>query len=204
MNAVRAAHALVVAAALACGCGSDVSTSPTPSPGPAPSTVPSPAPSPSPAPTPFTFTRSGRVTDLTSGAPLQSTTVQVLDGPDANRVATADATGAFRIDDLRLAGFTVRFRHDGYDAVHRGVQLVVDTSLDIAMRPVMQSLEGPWSGTLTATPTGSGTETTAIPEIRVEHTGSSLAGSYPNGMGLLPGRLPMRRKSDRRGRSPEQ
>jgi hypothetical protein len=42
----------------------------------------------------------------------------------ADRMTTSDATGAFQLAGLRLAGFTVRFRHDGYDSrpEHRHLQ----------------------------------------------------------------------------------
>jgi hypothetical protein len=79
---------------------------------------------------------------MNTGVPLTATTVAILDGPDAGRTATTDSVGAFQIADLRLAGFTVRFRNDGYDSVFRSVMLVSDTSLAIAMRPAMQSLAG--------------------------------------------------------------
>src|SRR5262245_40282721 len=74
---------------------------------------------------------------------LASTSVAILDGPDAGRTVITDSSGSFEIGDLRFAGFAVRFRHEGYDSAFRAVTLVSDTSLAIAMRPAMGRSRGP-------------------------------------------------------------
>jgi len=179
----RAVRVALCATILACG-----SKSPTaPEPSPAPTPVPSPAPQPPPTPP---FTLSGRVVDLNTTGPLASTSVAILDGPDAGRTAITDSSGTFEIGDLRLAGFTVRFRHEGYDSVFRGVTLASDTSLAIALRPAMQSLTGTWTGSLTAvTPNTSSPQTESIPELNVTHTGAEISGVYPNTVVLFSGTL---------------
>ena len=166
-------------------CGSDAPTAPTPSPAPAPSPVPAPSPTPPPAAAP-PFTLSGRVTDLNTGAPLAVTSVTIIDGTDTGRTTTTDAAGAFQLADLGLGGRTVRFRHEGYDSVFRGVTLVSDTSVSIGMRPAMQSLAGTWTGSLTVTMSNTpNPQTTSIPELNITHTGADISGVYPNTVVLL-------------------
>ena len=180
---------LVALCILLVACGSDAPTTPTPSPAPAPSPVPAPSPTPPPAAAP-PFTLSGRVTDLTTGAPLAVTSVTIVDGTDTGRTATTDATGAFQLADLGLGGRTVRFRHDGYDSVFRGVTLVSDTSVAIGMRPAMQSLAGTWTGSLTVTTSNTPTpQTTSIPELNMTHAGADISGVYPNTVVLFTGTL---------------
>ena len=183
-------RALLVALCVSlAACGSDAPTTPTPSPAPAPSPVPAPSPTPPPAAAP-PFTLSGRVTDLTTGAPLAVTSVTIVDGTDTGRTATTDATGAFQLADLGLGGRTVRFRHDGYDSVFRGVTLVSDTSVAIGMRPAMQSLAGTWTGSLTVTTSNTpNPQTTSIPELNMTHAGADISGVYPNTVVLFTGTL---------------
>jgi hypothetical protein len=136
------------------------------------------------------FTLSGRVTDLNTGAALTATSVTILDGPDASRAAVTDATGEFHITDLRLAGFTVRFRHEGYDSVFRGITLVSDTAVSIGMRPAMQSLAGTWTGSVTVTTSSApNPQTSSIPELNITHAGADISGAYPNTIVLLAGTL---------------
>jgi len=170
--------AVAVLCAMLSGCGSNAPTTPTPSPAPVP--VPAPVPSPPPAPVP-PFTLSGRVSDASSGMPLGATSVVIIDGANLNRSTTTDADGAFQLPDLGLGGFAVRFRHDGYDSVFRGVQLSADTSVNVPMRPAMQSLAGTWTGSLTQTTSnGPPPQTMAIAELNLTHTGPDSAGIYPN------------------------
>ena len=146
-----------------------------------------PAPAPAAGP-PFTI--SGRVTDLTSGSPLAATSVTVIDGADVDRTTATDASGAFQLSGLALGGRMLRFRHDGYDSVFRGVQLVADASLSIQMRPAMQSLAGTWTGSLTVTTPGTpNAQTTSIPELNLTHAGSDISGVYPNTIVLFTGTL---------------
>ena len=173
---------------MACG-GAGAPTTPTPSPAPAPAPTPVPAPGPAPAPGP-PFTISGRVTDLTGGSPLAATSVAIIDGADLNRATATDASGTFALSGLTLGGRMLRFRHDGYDSVFRGVQLVADTSLSIQMRPAMQSLAGTWTGTLTETrPTTPNPQTESVPELNVTQTGADMSGVYPNTVVLFTGTL---------------
>jgi hypothetical protein len=113
--------------------------------------------------------------------PLGATSVVIIDGANLNRSTTTDADGAFQLPDLELGGFAVRFRHEGYDSVFRGIQLFADTSVSVPMRPAMQSLAGTWTGTMTeTTANGSPPQTGAIPELNLTHTGADIAGIFPN------------------------
>ena len=114
----------------------------------------------------------------------------IIDGADLNRATATDASGTFQLTGLSLGGRMLRFRHDGYDSVFRGVQLVADTSLSIQMRPAMQSLAGTWTGTLTeTTPTAPNSQSTSIPELNVTQTGADISGVYPNTLVLFTGTL---------------
>jgi len=173
---------------MACG-GADAPTTPTPSPAPAPAPAPVPPPGPVPAPGP-PFTISGRVTDLDSGSPLPATSVTIIDGTDISRATATDASGGFALSGLTLGGRMLRFRHDGYDSVFRGIQLVADTSLSIQMRPAMQSLAGTWTGSMTATTPGTpNVQTTSIPELNLTHAAAEISGVYPNTVVLFTGTL---------------
>ena len=164
--------ALVVAAAvMALGCGAP--------------TANAPAPTPSPL---RVFVLSGRVTDMTSSAPLVGSSIAVIDGINVSRSTTSDATGAFRLTDMLFGGFTVRIRHDGYDSVFQAVRLFADTSLDIPMAPIGQTLAGTWTGTFTAISSGlvfgptfcipTVTCEKAIPETALTQTGASIASNF--------------------------
>ena len=118
------------------------------------------------------------------------TSVTIIDGTNTGRTATTDAAGAFQLADLELGGRTVRFRHEGYDSVFRGVTLVSDTSVSISMRPAMQSLAGTWTGSLTVTMSNTpNPQTTSIPELNITHAGADVSGAYPNTIVLFTGTL---------------
>jgi hypothetical protein len=136
------------------------------------------APPATPPPQSNTFALSGRVSDADTGAPLATVTIAILDGANASRSAASDAGGAFRLNDLRLGGFTVRARHDGYDPVFRGITLVADTSVDIQMRKAKQSLAGTWTGTLSFTPATGARQDVDIPQLTLLHVGDTISSSF--------------------------
>jgi hypothetical protein len=110
----------------------------------------SPAPTSSSPPSPATsFALTGHVSDATTSSPLAGALVEVVDGKNISRSATSDATGAFRIADLAMGGFTVRTRRAGYDSGFLGVSLSSDTTIDVRLTPVMTTLSGPWAGSMT-------------------------------------------------------
>jgi hypothetical protein len=63
-------------------------------------------------------------------------TVTVVDGPDAGRTATTDATGAFTFAALSPGGFTVRASGSGYASLDVGVDLRANLSVALRMRPL--------------------------------------------------------------------
>src|SRR6266851_2932621 len=134
-------------------------------------TAPAPTPSPTPAPPPpsRTFTLSGHVSDVNTGGPLAGATITILDGDNASRFTTSDAIGAFHLTDVIFGGFTVRVRHDAYDSVFRGITFVQDTSIDVQMRPVMQSLSGTWTGTFSFSPANEARQDLNVPQLTMEH-----------------------------------
>ena len=138
---------------------------------------------------PRVFVFSGRVTDINSGAALAGASITVLNGNDESRTTTSGSDGRFRLADVMFGGFVVRVRHDGYDSVFRGVGFTADQSLDIQMRPAMQSLAGTWTGTLTTTSSGSSPQTMSIPELNVTQSGAGISVAYPNTVVLLNGTL---------------
>ena len=142
------------------------------------SSAPTSPPSTSPPPPPTTFALTGHVFDLIAGGPLNGATITILDGRNASRMTTSDANGAFRLPGLMVGGFTVRVRYDGYDSIFRGLTFVADTSMDVQMRPAMQTLAGTWAGTLSFFPATSAREDVAIPELTVTHAGSSVSSTF--------------------------
>src|SRR4051812_58704 len=106
-----------------------------------------PAPTSSSPPPPATsFALTGRVSDATTSSPLAAADVRVLDGKNISRFAVSDASGAFRIADLAMGGFTIRARRDGYDPAFAGVNFERDTAVDFRLAPVMTTLAGTWAG----------------------------------------------------------
>ncbi|MBI2189767.1 MAG: carboxypeptidase regulatory-like domain-containing protein [Acidobacteria bacterium] len=124
---------------------------------------------------PRKHTLSGRVTDVTTGAPLPATTLTVIDGLNASRSTTTGDDGTYVPGELWFGGFTLRVRKPGYDAVFRGVPFAGDTTLDIQMRVAQHSLSGTWTGDITYTSRGP----LAIAEATLTHSGATIASNFP-------------------------
>ncbi len=142
--------------------------------------APAPTPSPPPPGPPQTlFALSGRVTNLMTGAPLGGASITILDGANAARGATSDATGAFRLADLTMGGFTARVRNTGYDSEFRNVNLIADTVVNVPMTPAMTTLSGTWTGTLSFSfsPPETGRQDIAIPQVTMAQAGSNVSSS---------------------------
>lgn len=141
-------------------------------------------------PPPPVFALGGRVTDLATGAALAGASVAVIDGVNTGRGTTTAADGTYRLTDLTFGGFTLRVRYSGYDSQFRAVRLTGDTTLDVQMRPAMQSLAGTWTGSMTATTPGNpNVQTTSIPELNLTHAAAEISGVYPNTIVLFTGTL---------------
>ena len=132
-------------------------------------------------PPPPTFGLSGRVTDAGSGAALGGAALAIIDGANTGRSTTTAPDGTYRFDDLTFGGFTLRVRYNGYDSEFRAVRLTAETTLDVAMRPVMQSLAGTWTGTLSYTSQTGASVTAAIVETTMTHAGASIGSNFLDG-----------------------
>jgi hypothetical protein len=139
----------------------------------------SPAPTSSSPPPPATsFALTGRVSDVTTSSPLAGADVRVIDGKNNSRFAVSDATGAFRIADLAMGGFTVRVRRDGYDSAYLGINLFRDTSADVPLAPVMTTLAGTWGGDVLFTfvlPGGSTNGESNVPQATLMQSGNVVS-----------------------------
>jgi len=124
-----------------------------------------------PAPPP-TFALSGRITEAGAGAALGGATLAVIDGVNTGRTTTTAADGTYRMPDMTLGGFTLRIRYPSYDSEFRAVRLTADTTLDVQMRPAMQSLAGTWTGTFVQS---TNAPALSIPEITLTQSGATVA-----------------------------
>jgi hypothetical protein len=136
------------------------------------------APPPSAPPALATFALTGHVADLDTGRPLIGAAITILDGRNASRTTTADGSGAFRMTDVMVGGFTVRVMYTGYDSVYRGITFVADTSIEVQLRPAMQTLAGTWAGTLSFSRANGAREDVAIPQLTMMHSGSSVSATF--------------------------
>jgi len=132
-------------------------------------------------PPPPTFGLSGHVTDAGTGAALGGATLAIIDGVNTGRSTTTAPDGTYRFDDLTFGGFTLRVRYTGYDSEFRAVRVTAETTLDVAMRPAMQSLAGTWTGTLTYTSQTGAPVTAAIAETTMTHAGASIGSNFLDG-----------------------
>jgi Carboxypeptidase regulatory-like domain len=140
-----------------------------------------PAPSsssPPPVPPQTSFAISGRISDLTTGVPLAAANITILDGPNASRAASSDAAGMFRLADLTKGGLNARVRHDGYDSVFRGINLVADTVVDVSMTRAMTTLSGMWAGTLSFSPKTGARQDVAIRQLTMMQTGGNVSSTF--------------------------
>jgi hypothetical protein len=123
-----------------------------------------------------TYTLSGRVTDIATGMPLSGASLDVLGDKNGNRSTTTEPDGSYRFANLLIEGFVLRARYPGYDSEFRGVQRSSDSTLNIQMRPEMQSLSGTWTGTWTYSPGAAPSRTDQIPQMELTHDGAALSG----------------------------
>jgi hypothetical protein len=131
------------------------------------------------------YTLSGRVTDITTAMPLSGALLEALGATkNANRSATTGPDGRYQMTSLFIEGFILRIRFPGYDSEFRGIQQSADTTLDVQMRPAMQSLSGTWTGTWNYT-TGDApprTVTDQIPAMQLTQNGAALSAPVTVGM----------------------
>jgi len=76
---------------------------------------------------------SGFVTDMQDSSRISGVTVQITDGPNANRSTTTGADGAYQLYDLEVGTFTVRFSKSGYASLIRTFTITGDKFNDLSV-----------------------------------------------------------------------
>ena len=84
-------------------------------------------------PTPATWNLSGTVRASVGGAIIAGATIAILDGPDHDKQAVADAAGHYSFTGLQQAGFSVRVTAAGFTTVTQGVTLIANTVTDFQL-----------------------------------------------------------------------
>jgi hypothetical protein len=84
-------------------------------------------------PAPTTFNLSGTITSAGGGG--IAATLNILDGPNAGRSATANSSGAYSFTGLTGGGFTIAITANGFVTQNRGVTLISDSTLSVALLP---------------------------------------------------------------------
>jgi carboxypeptidase family protein len=105
--------------------------------------TPTPTPTPTP-PTPAaaTATISGRITDQQTGRGIVEALVRIVDGPNMNQAAVADANGNYTLPGLTPATFTLQVSAGGYATVVRDVDLRADAVLSIVLQASTRTIAG--------------------------------------------------------------
>jgi fibronectin type 3 domain-containing protein len=99
------------------------------------------------APGPPTWTMSGVVRNNVTLQPIPGATVLVVDGPNANRSATANSSGAYSLAGLIQSGFTVRISAPGYRTTEGPITLTTNITADFLLPPVSGGATGSFTGT---------------------------------------------------------
>ena len=97
------------------------------------------------------FTLSGAITDQASGAGIGGARVEALNGANAGKAATTDASGAYTLSGLSEGGFRMRASANGFDAGEQNVTVPVIARADMQLRRTATAPTGPCA--YTATPT---------------------------------------------------
>jgi len=98
------------------------------------STAPSSPPPVTPPPVAATFALTGTVSS-TNGAAISGATVRVVDGPNAGKSGTSNASGSYSIAGLSAAGQTVNAAATNFFALSKGVNLTGSQSVDFQLAP---------------------------------------------------------------------
>jgi hypothetical protein len=83
------------------------------------------------------FALTGVLTDADNRRGVENVRVEVVDGPDAGRVATTNVDGVFSLGELAEGSFNVRITHPYFEVVVRAVTLSAPVRLEIALRPLI-------------------------------------------------------------------
>jgi hypothetical protein len=93
-----------------------------------------PALPPLPGPPPNTFTLTGAITDMATGAGIQGARVEALNGANAGKSVTTEASGAYTLAGLVAETFRMRASVPGYDTGEQNVTIPDVTRADMALR----------------------------------------------------------------------
>ena len=93
-----------------------------------------PALPPLPGPPPNTFTLTGAITDMATGAGIQGARVEALNGANAGKSVTTEASGAYTLTGLVAETFRMRASVPGYDTGEQNVTIPDVTRADMALR----------------------------------------------------------------------
>jgi len=83
---------------------------------------------------PTTFTLSGSITDTSTGAGIQGARVEALNGANAGKSITTDASGAYALSGLTAETFRMRASAPGYDTGEQNVTIPDVSRADMALR----------------------------------------------------------------------
>ena len=158
--------AALSATVAACG-GSDDDSAPAPSP------APTPAPSPAPG---GNATLNGRVTSSTDGSAVAGARVTA-----GNASATTDANGNYSISNAPAGERTVvRVNATGFGEGFAVESTAANTTrtANVRLQPVGGVTQGPGSGTVTATVSGSTAQVTIPANSVVDAAGTPVTGNY--------------------------
>jgi hypothetical protein len=75
---------------------------------------------------------SGAVTSSAGGS-ISGAVVTVVDGPDANRTTSTDASGRFTLAGLAQGGVTIRVTARGYSDATMGITLIANLAVDVRL-----------------------------------------------------------------------
>jgi hypothetical protein len=80
-----------------------------------------------------TWRLQGTVSENETGKRLSSVRVEVIDGNNAGKFATTDASGSYQLTDLAEGGFSVKAAGAGHDPATQGVTLSSDRTMDFSL-----------------------------------------------------------------------
>ena len=98
------------------------------------------------------FTLTGKITDQSSGGGIAGARVEALNGVNAGKATTTDATGAYMLTSLTEDGFRMRASANGFDAGEQNVTVPGISRADMALRRTAAA-PPPGPCAYTATPT---------------------------------------------------
>lgn len=81
----------------------------------------------------------GTVTRAETGSLVAGATVEILDGPNANRSTATTLSGIYTFNVLQEGSFSVRVRHSDYAEMTQTVNLTADRVLDFKLTEILRA-----------------------------------------------------------------